>query len=269
VAKRKQKSYDRIFRENIEQLVVPLAHRLLDLTIPALEEIPDDLHQTIERKPDFLKKVVFPEGVGNYILHFEFQTADDSEMLERMLEYYALLWRKYQLPVRQYVFYIGEGISQMRHGLYHELLQYQYSLISASEVDYRLFLSSTVPEEVLLTVLSDFKQVRSESVLESVILKLTELVPRSLRLKRYLKQLEILSQLRNLQEVVINVSDKMALVYELKKDIRYQQGIEQGIEQGIIKMIRKGTFSREVIAETFDVPIERVQAIAEQLTNQP
>lgn len=43
----KKDSYDRIFRENIEQLVVPLAHRLLNLTIPALEEIPDDLHQRV------------------------------------------------------------------------------------------------------------------------------------------------------------------------------------------------------------------------------
>jgi hypothetical protein len=268
VAKRKQKSYDRIFRENIEPLVVPLAHRLLDLTIPALEEIPDDLHQTIERKPDFLKKVVFPEGVGSYILHFEFQTTDDPEMLERMLEYYAMLWRKYQLPVRQYVFYIGEGVSQMRHGLYQESLQYQYRLISrlisASEVAYRLFLNSATPEKVLLTILSDFGQANTGDIVGSIISKLDELVPRSLRRKRYLKQLEILSQLRNLQEVVINVSEKMALVYELKKDIRYQQGIEQSI----VKMIRKGSFFYELIAETFDVPIGRVRAIAQQINNQ-
>ena len=53
---RRTRSYDRIFLENIEQLVVPLANRLLNLSIPALEEIPDDLHQTIERKPDFWKR---------------------------------------------------------------------------------------------------------------------------------------------------------------------------------------------------------------------
>lgn len=269
----KKKSYDRIFRENIEQLVVPLANRLLDLSIPGLEEIPDDLHQTIERKPDFLKKVIFPDGLQDYILHFEFQTADDSEMLERMLEYYALLWRKYQLPVRQYVFYIGEGVSQMRHNLLHEAIRFQYSLLNASEVDYRQFLNSTVPEEILLTVLGDFKQAHADDVIESVLVRLNELVPRSLRLKRYVKQLEILSQLRNLQQLVINVSEQMALVYNLENDIRFKQGEERGEARGkseakdllIRNMLRKGILTHEQIAEIAEVPIESVKTIAQQL----
>lgn len=78
-------SYDKIFRENMEELVVPLATKLLNLSIPALEEIPDDLQVTVERKPDFLKKVIHTDPGENFILHFEFQTADDPGMAERML----------------------------------------------------------------------------------------------------------------------------------------------------------------------------------------
>ncbi|MBO0938650.1 hypothetical protein J2I47_19015 [Fibrella sp. HMF5335] len=272
---RKTKSYDRIFRENIEQLVVPLANRLLNLTIPALEEIPDDLHQTIERKPDFLKKVIHPNEADNYILHFEFQTKDDDEMQERMLEYYAMLYRKYHLPVKQYVFYIGEGMSMMRSHLFHDTLSFRYELINASEVDYHLFLNSSIPEEVLLTVLGDFKQDRADYVLAAVVIKLEQLVPRSLRLKRYIKQLEILSNLRNLQELTIKISEKMALVYDLETDIRFKQGIERGIEQGrgeekdllIKNLLHKGLLNDEQIAEVAEVSVEHVQAIARQLAN--
>ena len=82
-------------------------------------------------------------------------------------------------------------------------------------------------------------------------------------MKRYIKQLEILSNLRNLQKLTIKISEKMALVYDLKTDVRYKQGIEQIIE----KMLRKRKLSHEEIAEIVDVPVDHVQAIAQQLAN--
>lgn len=36
-------------------------------------------------------------------------------MVYRMLDYYAMLYRKYETPVRQYVIYIGEGLATMPH----------------------------------------------------------------------------------------------------------------------------------------------------------
>ena len=254
---------------------MPIANRLLNLSIPALEEIPDDLHQTIERKPDFLKKVLHPNEADNYILHFEFQTKDDDEMLERMLEYYAMLYRKYRIPVKQYVFFIGEGMSKMKSHLFHNTLSFRYELINTSDVDYHLFLNSSIPEEVLLTVLGDFRQDKADAVLAAIVTKLGQLVPRSLRLKRYIKQLEILSNLRNLQQLTINISEKMALVYDLETDVRFKQGVERGIEQGrgeekelfIKNLLHKGLLSYDQIAEVAEVSVEHVQAIVRQLAN--
>ena len=40
--------YDKIIRENIEELVIPLAQKVLQLDLRRTEEIPDDLHTTIE-----------------------------------------------------------------------------------------------------------------------------------------------------------------------------------------------------------------------------
>ena len=94
------------------------------------------------------------------------------------------------------------------------------------------------------------------------------MVPRSLRLKRYIKQLEILSNLRNLQELTIKISEKMALVYDLKTDVRYRQGIEQGIQLMIEKMLRKGKLNHQEIAEIADVAVDHVEVIARQLDSQ-
>lgn len=40
----------------------------------------------------------------------EFQLANDGKMIYRMLDYYAMLYRKDEIPVRQHVIYIGEGL---------------------------------------------------------------------------------------------------------------------------------------------------------------
>ena len=145
----------------------------------------------------------------------------------------------------------------------------------ASEVDYHLFLNSSIPEEVLLTVLGDFRQDKADDVLAAIVTKLGELVPRSLRLKRYIKQLEILSNLRNLQQLTITISEKMALVYDLETDVRSKQGIERGIKRGsdeekesfIKNLLHNGLLSYDQIAEVAEVTVEHVQAVARRLAN--
>jgi hypothetical protein len=101
-------TYDKILKENMEAIVAPLVSILLGIQPEKFEEIPDELQKTIERKPDFLKKVVHSaQPKNNYILHIEFQTRNHSKMLYRMLEYYALLRSKYKIPVLQCVFFLG------------------------------------------------------------------------------------------------------------------------------------------------------------------
>ncbi len=98
--------YDKIFKENIEELILPLAQKVLHINPEELEEIKDDLQTTLERKPDFLKKVVSKNKTQKeYILHIEFQTVDEPKMVYRMLEYYGILARKYELEIKQYVWF--------------------------------------------------------------------------------------------------------------------------------------------------------------------
>ncbi len=49
---------------------------------------------------------------------------------------------------------------------------------------------------------------------------------------KHVVQLEILSDLRNLQPLLTKTIDAMPLVYDINKDVRFNQGIEKGIEKG-------------------------------------
>ncbi len=132
--------YDKIFKENIEQMALPLAEKLLGIRPETLKDISVDLQQTIERKPDFIKKVVHKDTTKDYILHIEFQVVDEPKMLHRMLEYYALIFRKHNLRLKQVVFYIGEGKAKMLTQINHEDLNFEFSLVNVQEIAYTDFL---------------------------------------------------------------------------------------------------------------------------------
>ncbi len=70
--------YDKILKENLEEIFLPLAKKILRLKFDKAEEIPDDIQYTKELKTDFLKRIMLEDSAQNYILHIEFQTKDDN-----------------------------------------------------------------------------------------------------------------------------------------------------------------------------------------------
>ena len=150
--------YDKILKENIEALIIPLADKLLGLTLGQLEELPDDLQTTLERKPDFLKRVVGSVDAP-YLLHLEFQVKDEPNMINRMLLYYAMLREKYQERVKQYVVFMGRRSPRMSTQLTEDLIDYRFTLVDIRQLNYRPLLDeATQPEEAVLAILSDFKK---------------------------------------------------------------------------------------------------------------
>ena len=99
--------YDKIFKENFEIFIGNLANRILGIDPTVLEEIPDYNQYTIERQPDFLKKVCTEDGSLDYILQIEAQVDDSQKMLKRLFLYYGLLYNDYELSVKQYVLYLS------------------------------------------------------------------------------------------------------------------------------------------------------------------
>ncbi|KAA9354074.1 hypothetical protein [Larkinella humicola] len=231
--------YDKIFRENLAEIILPLVRKTVGLNPVRLENLPEKLQRTVERIPDFLKKVV---DVANdpYILHIEIQTTDTPDMVYRMLEYAAMMLRKYKILVRQYVFYIGEGHARMPVQLETGTLRYQFTLVNLSEIPYQHFINSEKPEELILTILADFQQEKPREIISQILLNLHRLAPDHLQLGKFIRQLEILSQLRNFNSIVSEEAETMAHGFDITIDRLYIKGREEGIKTGIKEGVREG-----------------------------
>ncbi len=256
--------YDKIFKENIEEIILPLAKKLLNIDPEGLEEIKDDLQYTIERKPDFLKKVIHKDSTKDYILHIEFQVKDEPEMIYRMLEYYALLLRDHKIKLKQYVFYIGEGKSKMPISIKHEKLDFSFEVISMQLIDYHKFLDSSKPEEVILAILADFGKEETQTAITTIVKKIMQITEPNLQQSKYVRQLEILSRLRELQEQIIKSLEIMALTYDIRGDIRFKQGKQETLVENIKGLISI-ELSFEKIAKALNVSIDFIEEVAKSM----
>lgn len=184
---RQSAQYDKVFKENIEAVISSIMQNLLGITAVSLEELPDDIQHTKERKPDVLKKVTDNQG-NTFVLQIEFQVANEDEMVHRMLEYKGMLIRKYKLPTYQYVIFLGKGKAKMATELHNIDLLFKYNLLAINSVDYKIFLNSGQPEEIVLAILANFDKESSENALKQIISRLEETTHGDLALKKYFKQ---------------------------------------------------------------------------------
>ncbi|MEM9847900.1 MAG: hypothetical protein AAF847_08415, partial [Bacteroidota bacterium] len=232
-SKNKQKGgnvYDRIFKENAEYLFIPLIQKELKIDIKAYEAIPDRFTRTLERETDFLYRVL-TLSEEKFILHLEFQTQDDSEMLFRMEEYHALIHRKYRLPVKHVVVYLGAKKVQMRSKLKKEEIFYGFEIISLHHLNTNELLSAQMPEVILLALLSDYEKEQAEIVLRNILHALKRVAGTPDRLEKYIQQLIILSRLRNLEQKTIKAIENMVIEYNIEEDYLYKMGMKKGAER--------------------------------------
>ncbi|MEM9885417.1 MAG: hypothetical protein AAF849_05950 [Bacteroidota bacterium] len=267
-AKKEAKSgnlYDRIFKENAEYLFIPLIQRELQFKIKEFEAIPDRFTRTLERETDFLYRVL-TESEECLILHLEFQTKDDPEMLFRMEEYHALIHRKYKLPVKHIVVYLGAKEVKMRSKLEEKEIFSGFEIISLHQLDTSTLLSSQVPEVILLALLSNYEKERTEVVLRYLLKALKQASNTPDRLEKYLQQLIILSRLRNLEEKTIKAIEDMVIEYDVEQDYLYKMGIEKGAAREQERMKQEMLLLEEAksILEEERQQAEREKAIAEQ-----
>ncbi len=207
------------------------AKNLFDIHAVHTEELPDDIQHTKERKPDVLKKVTDQYG-ETFVLHIEFQVEDEPEMVFRMAEYYIMLLRKYKLPVRQFVIYIGAGDPIMPDHLLSKPMSFRYQLIALSAVDYHLFLHSDNPEEKMLAILANLGNGDSGQVIENIVKQVITSSKGNFSKLRHIRQLRILAQLRNLGVESLQFMDSIAKYITKEKDIFYLLGQKEGMEQG-------------------------------------
>lgn len=261
--------YDKIFKENIEAVIPSLMQNVLGITAVYMDELPDDVQHTKERKPDVLKKVTDAQG-NTFVLQIEFQVANETEMVYRMAEYHVMLERKYKLPIEQFVFFLGSSKPKMSTKIESKHLKFDFPLITLAELDYHIFLNSNKPEEVVLSILAKFTQETPENALKQIIHRLEETTEGDLALKRYFKQLRILAQLRKLEEKLKNIiMDNIAKYIDEEKDVAFLIGKDKAREEEQTKFVTNllldSDFAIERISKIASVSVEFVKKVRQKL----
>ncbi|GMT49846.1 MAG: hypothetical protein IEMM0008_1385 [bacterium] len=230
----KKSGYDQIIKENLKGVVDVLIIKVLGIEMKRNVMLETKLQITDEREADFILEIDPLEGKV-FILHLEFQSTNDVNMIYRMLRYYLYITETYQLPVKQYVIYIGRNKLKMTHAIKSENLTFHYELVDMKNISYQPFLESENPEEIIMSILCDFENKGARVVIHEILSKLKQRIKEETRFSKYIRQLEVLSQLRDLQETILEEESKMAIIYDIEEDIRFKQGKIEGKVEGKVE----------------------------------
>ncbi len=276
--------YDRIFRENAGEIFIPLIEQKLNIQIASFQELQEKFTKTIERETDFLYQVLTIDQ-KKFLLHIEFQTTDDKEMLARMAEYHGLIYKKHKLPIQHIVIYLGASKPNMQSKLRADEIFWGFDLINIHDLNTTELLRSQIPEVILLALLSNYETERTEAILRLIITKLKAVSKSTNDLHKYLQQLILLSRLRKLEDTTIKILSIMPITYDISTDYLYQQGIQKGevtglqkgiqkglqkgiqkgLQKGVEVLIRVGALSDTQIAEEMGVTIEFVKSVRKDM----
>jgi predicted transposase/invertase (TIGR01784 family) len=147
-----------------------------------------------------------------------------------MQEYHAILQKKYQKPISQIVYYLGDAPSTMRTQLKPSEVFTSFKLISFKAFSYKEFIESERAEEVIMAVLADFEDQQKEAVVNKILSRLAQLINNPTALNKYIRQLLIFARLRpNVNTIIQKQLTNMAIIqYDIEKDHFYLQGLEKG-----------------------------------------
>ncbi len=274
--------FDKIFKEESEVLIKAIATKVLGISnFSNTAPVTASLQKTIERDPDWLRRVCHPNPKDDYIFHGEVHGKDEAIILDRDLVYYALLWHNFHLPVRQVVVYIGRNkkIKHIKTKLKLLNLTFKIDVINMHDVSYKLFINSSIPEEVMLAILCDYEGKSAAEIVTRIVKRIKQVNKSDLNLQKNLVQLDIIASLRNLQPLLTKIINDMPIIIDMSKDLRFKQGRKEGRQEGrkegrqegrqetfflkdqtfVVNMLQRGIESLETIAEFADVELAFVE----------
>jgi hypothetical protein len=88
---------------------------------------------------------------------------------------------------------------------------------------------------------------------------------RGLNLEKYARQLQILPMLRKLHPITNKIIQDIALTFDIREDVVYQQGISDATKKAIIKMLTNNDLTVEQIANFQSVEVQDVLKIQTDL----
>ena len=239
-ATQESNQYDKVFKEALREGLPVLMTEILKIPAGDFKPVHLELQRTIERKADFIGKLVAPD-LPKTIAHLEVQAKDAHKMVLRTYFYSGLIVQQYpDWDLLQCVFYIGKKRPKMPTVLKKSGIDYHFRLIWIKDIPYREFLKTNKPEIMLLGLLAGYGNKSAQEVLTEVVHKIRQKTPSELDFQHRVQQLHILSNLHQIQHIFENVMLNISEFIDERKDPFFQRGEKIGIEKGIEKDIEKG-----------------------------
>jgi predicted transposase/invertase (TIGR01784 family) len=212
----------------------------LNIEVNDVEELNVEFPKIEEKEADYLFKAKL-QNTKEIIVHIEFQATNHKDMHFRMLRYLTEIYKKYKLPILQLVLYIGDDKMSMKNEISFDLLDtkidYSYKIINIQELDCDRFINSHDSDMVIMAILCNLKDKDKNKVINTIIQRLNDINrDDNNSFKNSLLKLEILSELRNLEDIVkqeeLKVLEKNISVERLPS---YMIGYEDGELKGELR----------------------------------
>ena len=272
---------DLISKSIFKRLLQDMASSLLHLELAEVELLETSRQRVKQRHADLVAKVIETNG-QHYILHIEIQNDNDPSMVKRMLRYNIDIREDFpDLPISQYLVYIGKNQFNMPTRLQDIGLDYNYKVLDTRKTDCEQLLDSNNPDALVLAILCDFGERPPKDVIGRILLGLQSIYRDDLSsLRDRVLMLEVLATNRNLLPVLKESENEM-LTVDIKQLPSYQIGWEQGEITGLSKGKAEGKAEGEAklirallrkqspqqVADLTGISLSKIVAIAAHADN--
>jgi hypothetical protein len=259
--------YDKVVKENLDEVFIPFVIKNLGIDIAkvSIEILPDKLFTTEEREMDLLIKLTDAQN-RIFLLHVEFQSKPDYEMIWRMIEYHGMITRIYKLPIVHIVIDLDDKKSNIITNLEEPFLFQGFKIIKLHDFDYTEMISSKMPAEIILAILGNFGNKKPEIIIRAIAQRLKTVSKSDSELKKYIAQLNVLSRLRNLQDLTTQtISKNMPITFDFENDSIAKVAVKRKDRRNIEKMLLMTTLSPIEISIILEVEETLVYEIKEEL----
>ena len=263
-------------KETIKIITQDISKYILGLNVTDIKFIDKELQRIEKREADIVALCKI-NGIKS-ILHIEIQNNNDKTMHNRMLRYYTDIKFRYDnLPLHQYMIYIGKAKLSMKDKITEDNINYKYSIINMHKIDCQKFLKMDTPDALVLAILCDFKDRDKSEVITYIIQRLNELTKDNQHQQdKYMVILETLSTNRDLKDSVKEIEEMLRTIDVTKMPSygRYikskklfeegrAEGLSQGLSQGTIKtaitMIKEFDLSIKEVSNKLNIPLNELE----------
>jgi hypothetical protein len=275
--------HDKIIKESIEETMHFLLKTFGNIDVVRSEQLPTEIQQTQERKPDFLKIIIDALGVER-IGHIEFHVKDEADISYRAFETCAMMKRKKpHLGIFQIIVYMGEKPAEnILTEWSDEQYTYRIKLIQFIKTPVEVFLESNSAAEIVLGILGDFGGKPPEIIIHQLVEKVVEVSKTDLEQLKFLQHLRIFGKLRNFGPVINHIMENTIAYFGLKDedDFMYKRGVakaktsfQKSLEQNqrftVIGLLDITNLTEVQMITSFGVSAEMIRTVKKDLTAAP